>query len=66
VNVIRAKSGLAQAEQVLVREQAEGEIARRDYEDLGRGTPSALALRKPQQAQAQAQLQAAKARNNCG
>ena len=61
VNVIRAKAGLAQAEQVLVREQAEGEIARRDYEDLGRGTPSALALRKPQQAQAQAQLQAAKA-----
>jgi len=61
VNVIRAKAGIAQAEQVLIREQAEGEIARRDYEELGRGTPSALALRQPQQAQAQASLLAAKA-----
>ena len=61
VNVIRAKAGIAQAEQVLIREQAESEIARRDYEELGRGTPSALALRQPQQAQAQASLLAAKA-----
>ena len=61
VNVIRAKASIAQAEQVLIREQAEGEIARRDYEELGRGKPSALALRQPQQAQAQASLLAAKA-----
>lgn len=61
VNVIRAQAGIAQAEQVLVREKAEGEIARVDYEELGRGEPTALALRKPQQAQAEASLQAAKA-----
>jgi len=61
VAVVRAQSGIAQAEQVLIREQAEGEIARQDYEELGRGEPTALALRKPQQAQAQAALQLAKA-----
>lgn len=61
VNVIRAQASIAQAEQVLVREKAEGEIARVDYEELGRGEPTALALRKPQQAQAEASLQAAKA-----
>ena len=61
VNVIRAKASIAQAEQVLIREKAEGEIARVDYEELGRGQPSALALRKPQQAQAQASLQTAQA-----
>ena len=61
VAVIRAQSGIAQAEQVLIREQAEGEIARQDYAELGRGEASDLALRKPQQAQAQASLQLAQA-----
>lgn len=61
VAVIRAEAGVAQAEQVLVREQAEGEIARQDYAELGRGEPSPLALRQPQQAQARASLQAAMA-----
>ena len=61
VAVIRAEAGVAQAEQVLVREKAEGEIARQDYAELGRGEPTDLALRLPQQAQAQASLQAAMA-----
>ncbi len=61
VAVIRAQAGVAQAQQVLVREQAEGEIARQDYAELGRGEPSPLALREPQQAQARASLQAAQA-----
>lgn len=61
VAVIRAESGVAQAEQALVREIAEGEIARRDYEELGTGSPSALALRQPQRQQAEAALQAAQA-----
>ena len=61
VAVIRAEANVAQAEQVLVREKAEGEIARKDYEELGRGEPSPLALREPQQAQARASLQAAMA-----
>lgn len=61
INVIRAESGVAQAEQSLVQEMAEGEIAKRDFEELGRGTPSALAMRQPQLARAEAGLQAAKA-----
>lgn len=61
VAVVRAEAAVAQAEQVLVRERAEGEIARRDYEELGSGTPSPLALRQPQQQQAQAALDAARA-----
>jgi len=61
VAVIRAEASMAQAKQVLVREQAEGEIARQDYAELGRGEPSPLALREPQQAQARASLQAAEA-----
>ncbi|GGX71706.1 MexE family multidrug efflux RND transporter periplasmic adaptor subunit [Litorimonas cladophorae] len=61
VAVIRAEAGVAQAQQVLVREKAEGEIARQDYAELGRGEPTPLALREPQQAQAQAALRAAEA-----
>jgi RND family efflux transporter MFP subunit len=58
---IRAQAAVAQAEQALAREIAEGEIARRDFEELGRGQPSDLALRIPQRLQAEASLQAAKA-----
>ncbi|GHA91986.1 hypothetical protein GCM10009069_14010 [Algimonas arctica] len=61
VAVVRAQAGVAQAEQVLAREIAEGDIARTDYEELGRGAPSPLALRVPQKQQAQAALQAANA-----
>jgi RND family efflux transporter MFP subunit len=61
VAVIRAEAAVAQAQQVLTREIAEGEIARADYEDLGRGEPSPLALRLPQRQQAEAALQAAQA-----
>ena len=61
VAVIRAESSVAQAEQSLVQEIAEGEIARRDFEELGQGEPTALALRQPQRARAEAGLQAAKA-----
>lgn len=59
VAVIRAQSQVAQAEQVLVREIAEGEIARQDWEDLGTGEASPLTLRVPQRQQAEAALQAA-------
>ncbi len=61
ISIARAQSAVAQAEQVLGREKAEGDIARRDYEELGTGTPSDLALRIPQQQQAQAALDAARA-----
>lgn len=61
VAVIRAEAQVAQAQQVLTQEVAEGEIARRDYEELGIGEPSPLALRQPQRQQAEAALQAAQA-----
>ena len=61
VAVIRAEAGIAQAQQVVVREQAEGAMARQDYAELGRGEASSLALREPQLAQARASLQAAEA-----
>lgn len=61
IAVIRAESGVAQAEQLLAREIAEGEIARKDYDELGTGQPTALALRQPQRQQAEAALQAAQA-----
>lgn len=61
VAVVRAEAAVARAEQVLVREKAEAEIARKDWEDLGEGAPSDLTLRKPQLAEAQASLQSAKA-----
>jgi RND family efflux transporter MFP subunit len=62
IAVIQAEADVAQAEQNLIREVAEGEIARRDIEELGIGTPSALALREPQRAQAEAAVKAAKGR----
>lgn len=58
---IRAQSQVASAEQALIRVQAEAEIARADWEELGEGTPSPLALREPQLAEARAALDAAKA-----
>lgn len=60
IAVIRAEADVAQAEQNLVREIAEGELARKDFEELRGGTPSALALREPQRAQAEAAVKAAK------
>ncbi len=57
-----AKARVAQAEEALRREEAEGALARRDYEDLGReDDPTELALRIPQLAQARANFDAAKA-----
>ena len=61
VAVVRAQSAVAQAEQLLAREKAEGDLARLDYAELGAGTPSDLALRIPQQQQAQAAVDAARA-----
>lgn len=61
VAIVRAEAGVARAEQVLVREQAESEIARQDWADLGQGQASSLTLRKPQLLEAQANLQSAQA-----
>lgn len=59
--VVRARSQVAQAEEALAREEAEAELARQDWQALGRGDPPPLAVREPQLAQARAGLAAAQA-----
>jgi RND family efflux transporter MFP subunit len=60
--VVQARSSLAQAELRLALEQAEAEVARDEWADLGDGVPpSSLTLRKPQLAEAEAALAAAHA-----
>jgi RND family efflux transporter MFP subunit len=57
-----AEAALAQAQVGLQREQAEAEVARREWQELGRGgEPGALVLRQPQLAQARASVAAAEA-----
>ena len=57
----RAASALADAKLLLEQEEAKGEQARREWERLGRGEPSALTLRKPQIASAAARVASATA-----
>ncbi len=59
--VTRASALVAQRRQQLIREQAEADLAREEWEALGDGEASALTLREPQMAEAQAQLAAAEA-----
>ncbi len=59
--VVRTRAQVAQAEEALTREEAEGELARQDWEVLGRGEAPPLAVRAPQLAQARATLAAAQA-----
>ena len=59
--VVRSRAQVAQAEEALVREEAEGELARQDWQALGRGEAPPLAVREPQLAQARAALAAAQA-----
>ncbi len=60
--VTRSEAAVAQARQVLAQEEAEAELARRDWEDLGgEGDASALTLRIPQLNKARADYAAAEA-----
>jgi RND family efflux transporter MFP subunit len=59
--VVRSRAQVAQAEEGLAREEAESELARQDWQTLGRGDPPPLAVREPQMAQARAQLASAQA-----
>lgn len=60
--VASANARLAQAEELLKREEAEAALALEDYNDLGRtGDANDLTLRKPQLAQARANFEAARA-----
>ena len=60
LQVTSARARVAQAQEVLSREQAESDLARQDFEELGiNDDPSDLTLRKPQLAQARANYEAA-------
>ena len=59
--VTRAQALVSQRRQQMIREQAESELAREEWESLGEGEASALTLREPQLADARAQLAAAEA-----
>jgi len=59
--VVRARAQVAQSQEALTREEAESELARQDWQALGRGEPPPLAVREPQLAQARAQLAASEA-----
>ena len=55
------RAAVAQARTRLEREQAEAEVARQEWEELGTGEPNALVLRRPQLAEARAAVEAAEA-----
>ena len=59
--VIQARSNVAQARSRFASEEAEMKIAQTDWEELGNGEGSPLALREPQMAEAAAQLASAEA-----
>lgn len=58
--VASARASVAQARVALTREQAEAEVAREEWEDLGEpGEPGPLVLREPQLDEARARVEAA-------
>ena len=59
--VVSARSQLAQARLRLAQEEAEADVALREWEELGRGNPRELTLRKPQLDDARASVAAAEA-----
>ncbi|MDB2439936.1 efflux RND transporter periplasmic adaptor subunit, partial [Hellea sp.] len=63
LRVTQARASVAQAETGVAREVSESDMARQDWEELGRSAKaSALTMREPQMAEAKAQLASAKAR----
>lgn len=61
LSLAQADARVAQARVGVEREEAEAELARQEWQELGRGEPSTLTLREPQLAGALAELQAAEA-----
>ena len=59
--IVSARSQLAQARLRLAQEEAEAEVAAREWEELGRGDPRELTLRKPQLEEAGASVAGAAA-----
>ncbi len=61
LNVASAGAELARSRVTLAREEAEAQVAREEWDELGSGEPSALTLRVPQLEEAKARIQAAEA-----
>ncbi len=61
VAIVQAQAQIAEAHRQLATEQAQAEQARTEWQALGQGTPTALAMREPQLAEARAKLKAAEA-----
>lgn len=59
--IVAAQAKIAEAKRVLTNERAQVEQAKSEWQALGQGEASDLALRKPQLAEAEAKLQAAEA-----
>ena len=59
--LVSSRSQLAQARLRLAQEEAEADVARREWAELGRGDPRELTLRKPQLEDARAAVAAAEA-----
>ncbi len=59
--IVATQAKIAEAKRVLINERAQAEQARSEWQALGEGEASDLALRKPQLAEAEAKLQAAEA-----
>ncbi|WP_231561424.1 efflux RND transporter periplasmic adaptor subunit [Nitrosococcus oceani] len=59
--VVKAQARVAAAQGELLREEAKADLARKDWESIGKGEPSPLMLRIPELKEARARLQAAKA-----
>ena len=59
--MVSARSQVAQARLRLAQEEAEAEVAVREWDTLGRGDPRALTLRKPQLEEARASVAGAEA-----
>ncbi len=57
--IVQAQAQIAEAKRLLATEQAQAEQARTEWQALGSGNPSALAMREPQLAEARAKLKAA-------
>ncbi len=57
--IVQARAQIAEAKRLLATEQAQAEQARTEWQALGKGQASALAMREPQLAEARAKLKAA-------
>jgi RND family efflux transporter MFP subunit len=61
IAIAQAEARIAEAKRLVISEEAQAEQARSEWQALGQGKPSPLALHEPQLAEARAKLKAAEA-----